>query len=417
MPCDGQHVADGVGEDLGHDGSGEVLGVAGVGRDGTKGLSEFRKLKPTAVLKDVEVGEGIARNFEGGQGEGPRSGSPVADHAVAVGVGEDHFVAAFGGQDHLHFIGLVGVVSACGCPGDFIAGIVQDGPARLVAPRVGVEVHNASEEGLWQIGRLDREGVVGGVFVVGVQDQVEGVQAGGVVRPQNHAGGLVTRQRAAPRLRQDHAAVHHHGQVDLEEPGGAEVSDLGHNGFVAPCAAVQFSQVTVHCHVIRDGGDQAELVIGGHVFVRVGVGGGALHEVHHVVDDKRRRGPTGPSRVGRPLRPSVGLRVVRPKLTVLHRTVGFSVAAQRKAQAVVRKLRARHASLARQFRHVAPGLRAGVVGVPRVEDVFSAVPKPRVDDAVDPKLVGVVPGRGGEVGFLAPGIGGHVVVPPIAEVA
>ena len=59
MPCDGQHVADGVGEDLGHDGSGEVLGVAGVGRDGTKGLSEFRKLKPTAVLKDVEVGEGL----------------------------------------------------------------------------------------------------------------------------------------------------------------------------------------------------------------------------------------------------------------------------------------------------------------------------------------------------------------------
>ena len=51
--------------------------------------------------------------------------------------------AAFGGQGHFHFIRLVGVVGACRCPGDFITGIVEmDQP--VVAPRVGVEVHNTS---------------------------------------------------------------------------------------------------------------------------------------------------------------------------------------------------------------------------------------------------------------------------------
>ena len=94
----------------------------------------------------------------------------------------------------------------------------------------------------------------------------------------------------------------------------------------------------------------------------------------------------------------------------------FAVAAQGKTESVVRKLRARHAPLGGKLRQFRPRFGAGVVGVPRVENVLAAVPKSRVNDAVDAKLVGVVPGRGGEVGLLAPRVGGHVVIPPITEV-
>ena len=192
---------------------------------------------------------------------------------------------------------------------------------------------------------------------------------------------------------------------------------MGHNGLVAPVAAVEFAEEPLDRHVVHCVRDEVEFVVRRDVEVGGGIGCRALHEVHHVVNHKRGRCPARPARVGGPLGPDIRGRVVGPKFSFLHRAVVLAIATQGKAESVVGKLRAGHAPLGGKLRQFRPRLGAGVVGVPRVEDVLATVPKSRVNDAVDAKLVGVVTGRGGEARLLAPRVGGHVVIPPIAEVA
>ena len=87
---------------------------------------------------------------------------------------------------------------------------------------------------------------------------------------------------------QDRGAVHDHGQRHTEGAGRAEVSDLGHNGLVAPVAAVEFAEEPFDRHVVDGIGDEVEFVVRRDVEVGGGIGRGALHEVHHVVNHERR---------------------------------------------------------------------------------------------------------------------------------
>ena len=161
----------------------------------------------------------------------------------------------------------------------------------------------------------------------------------------------------------------------------------------------------------------SQFPIGIHVIKCSRIHAHTIDEVDFIVDDKRRRSPTGHARMRRPLHPRIVQGVELPKLTGRHGGVAFSVSAQGVAHSIMSKLGASDATLVWQRGHFHPTLTCRVIPVPFIEDFGVVMTEANVHLPIDSKLIRMVALRVRECWFFRPCVGLHVIFPPVIQVS